>query len=175
MTDNQMETKLFWLSTDSGVTDASNNYSGALTRFILRPTGRLVWNVYRVFAVIEDADTDYNLFGNLAALTNGVELHRERLIGSTYEQIEQLLAGETIKKTEDWQRIGANVVPLNDSAAATRSTMVTVFDAKAGGHNGRPIILNARFTDLLAWHLNDDLSGLDGLRFGAEIVQHYGS
>lgn len=175
MTDNQMEQKLFWLSTDSTKTEASENYSGGLVRYILKPTGRIVFNVYRLFAVIEDSDTDYNLFGALAALTTGLQLHRERVFGTTYEQVEQLMAGETIKKTEDWQRIGANVVPLNDSAAATRSTLINLFDARQGGHNGRPIILNARFSDLLAWHLNDDFSALDGLRFGADIVQHYGS
>lgn len=173
--DNQLKTKLFWLSSNSTVTDASTNYSSAVTRFVLRPTGRKVWNVYRLFVVIEDSDTDYNLFGALAALTNGITLHKERLDGSTYTSLEQLLAGETIKKTEDWHRIGATLTPLNDSSAATRSTLIEIFNAKSGNEGGKPIILNARFADLLAWRVNDDLSGLDGLRFGAEIVEHYGS
>lgn len=145
---------------DDAEFDAAQNYSGALTRFVLAPESNRNYLVHELTITVQDDDSDYNLYGNLAALTNGVRIVVEQEDGNV--ELQDLLGGVIVKKTEDWQTAGAEVTPLNSSAGETRSTQIRleftppVFVAGADGQQ-------------LAVLLHDNFSTLEGHSFLAEF------
>ncbi len=146
---------------DGATFSANGNYSAALTRFSLRPAATDSYFIDLITVCIKDDDSDYNLYGNLPALTNGVGLALERVDGSTIETLGFLMDGLLIKQTDDWCKV-SEPIPLNDATGATRaSTICLKFE--------RPIVLRGDKGDQLSFLLNDDLSGLVDHTFTARV------
>jgi len=142
---------------DGATFSANGDYSAALTRFSLRPAATDSYFIDLITVCIKDDDSDYNLYGNLPALTNGVKLAIERVDGSTIETLGYLMDGLAIKKTDDWCAI-TEPIPLNDSAGATKATTIFLKFEK-------PFVLRGDKGQQLSFILNDDLSGLDSHTF----------
>jgi hypothetical protein len=145
------------LSSDSSVVNAAGvDYSSTPARFICKPIDSSSFMPQEMLIIIEDTDTDYNKFGNLSALTNGLRVFIEN---STYEQKLDLLNGQTIKQITDIYRVGGHVEVLNDSTGATRTTMIKIplyvgdCTVKSFGSERVSVLLS------------DDLSALPGLYF----------
>lgn len=130
-------------------------------RWTLKPASTDLYRVNEIVVCIADADTAYNKYGDLSALTNGVTLKRETIQGSTISEVYSLLGGQAIKQLTHWARYG-KIYPINDSAGATRSVTIKI-ELK------QPIILRGDKGDQLSFGLADDFSGLDGHTFLANL------
>lgn len=108
-----------------GTQNAGNaNYVSAnssIARFLLKPDGTEIIPL-GLMIVIEDTDSDYNKFGNMSALSNGLQIRIEKSLDNTV--VWDCLYGGNIKSVQTAVRLGADVEPLNDSGGATRSTTI---------------------------------------------------
>lgn len=147
----------FTQDADGVTTEANGDYSAAVARFTLKPAATDSYFIDTITVCIKDSDSDANLYGNLAALANGVKLAIERVDGSTIETLGYLMDGLAIKKTDDWCAI-TEPIPLNDSAGATKATTIFLKFEK-------PFVLRGDKGQQLSFILNDDLSGLDSHTF----------
>lgn len=153
----KIKRQYFTLATDSSVVNAAGvDYSAATARFICKPIESSALMPQELLIVIEDVNTDYNKFGNLPALTNGLRIVIEN--SSNVEKLD-LLNGQSIKQITDVYRIGGHVEVLNDSTGATRSAQIKIplyvgdYAVKSYGQERVAVILS------------DDLSALPGLYF----------
>lgn len=138
---------------------ANEDYSSAIKRFVLAPAGKRVYLVDRLIITIHDSDSDYNRFGDLVALTNGVRLVIEN--SETKEELVDLLGGIAIKSTDDWMSAGFEVLPLNSGSATKVTQLVKEFK--------KPLILRGADNDQLAALYHDNLTGLDENNILAEL------
>lgn len=146
-------------STDSTRYNAIEDYSGAAVRYILAPAAGQLYRVKKLIITIQDDDGDYNKYGNLSTLSNGVQLVKETSDGTL---IQALLGGVAIKKAEDWDRVADEVRERQDGSDAIRSTVFEiVFET--------PVLLRADDSERLAVILNDNFSTLEGHTFFAEF------
>lgn len=128
------------------------NYNAANARFSYTPDGAAV-KLLGFMMVIEDEDSDYNKFGNVSALSNGLQLLIEE---TDNDVVFDVLNGGKITSVQTAFRQGASVEPLNDSSGATRSTQIflPIFSQSV-------VQQGQRFSVLL----KDDLSAVAGLYF----------
>jgi hypothetical protein len=153
--------QIFFTEDADGTTVDANVDATTPKRWTLKPASTDLYRVSEIVVCIADSDADYNLYGNIAALANGVTLKRETTDGSTISPVYSLLGGQAVKQLSHWAKFGC-VYPINDSASATRT--VTVFIKFP-----QPIILRGDKGDQLSFGLADDLSTLDGHTFLANL------
>lgn len=144
---------------DSNNYKANEDYSAAVKRFVLAPSGSDVYLLERLIITVHDDDTDYSKFGNLVALTNGVRIVIENR--DSKEELIDLLGGISIKQTSDWMTAGFSVNPMNSGATTKVTQLIREFE--------RPIILRGSDRDQLAALYNDNLVGLNENNILAEI------
>lgn len=131
---------IFFTEVDDSTDSSANENYGAEKKFVLAPASGLQYNINELIWTIGDDDSDYNKYGNLSALSTGIRLVLEDTDGV---EIMDLLAGGSIKKTEDFLEYGFVVTPLNSGAGDTRITQATKqFD------EGELIV---RYGERLAW------------------------
>lgn len=146
---------------DGATVQANVDASGAVQRWTLKPASTDLYRVNGLVVCIADSDADYNLYGNIAAMTNGVFLRRETDDGSVIATVYSLLGGVAVKQLTDWAKYG-RVYPINDSASATRTITVLI-------EFNQPLILRGDKGDQLSFILNDNLTALDGHTFLANL------
>lgn len=151
----------FTQDADGSTFQANVNASVTPKRYTLKPASGELYRVKQIVVCIGDSDTDYNLYGALAALTNGIYLRKEKLQGSEITTTYSLFGGQPVKQLSHWARFG-RVYPINDSASATRTLTVQI-------DLPYPIILRGDQVDQLSFYLSDDLSGLDDHTFLANL------
>lgn len=150
-----MQMKLMHDEDNAAITNANGDYSGAgEKRFVLVGEDQQWLRVHKLVLTIQDTDSDYNKYGDLTALSNGVQFQIEKKKPSGDPIVlQQLFSGLAIKKTEDMHITGGEIRPLNDGAGATRSTQLEIaFD--------KPLDIYTRHFQRLAMYMNDDLQGL---------------
>jgi hypothetical protein len=152
---------LFTKDADGSTVQANVDASGAVQRWTLKPASTDLYRVNEIVVCIADSDADYNLYGNIAALTNGILLRRETNDGAVISTVYSLLGALAVKQLTHWGRYG-QVFPINDSASATRTVTVLI-------KFNQPIILRGDKGDQLSFILNDNLTGLDGHTFLANL------
>lgn len=153
--------QIFFTENADGSTVDANVNATTPKRWTLKPASTDLYRVSEIVVCIADSDAAYNQYGAIAALTNGVTLKRETIQGSTISLVYSLLGGQAIKQLSHWAKFG-RVYPINDSSGATRT--ITVFIKFP-----QPIILRGDKGDQLSFGLADDLSGLDGHTFLANL------
>lgn len=144
---------------DSADYTANENY-GATQRLIIAPAEGAQYFIDKLYWTIADNDSDYNMYGNMAALSTGIRLVLEDTDGN---EIVDLLAGSSIKKTEDFFEIGFSITSLNSVANDIRLTQaVKAFDSK----------LVVRYGERLAWILPAvNFSGLEKHSMLADVIK----
>lgn len=143
-------------SDDSNNYNANEDYSAG-KRFILTPASTDIYLLKRLVVTLQDSDTDYNLFGALAALSTGVRLVLETTASA---ELVDLLGGMTIKKLADFLTAGFHLLPVNE--ASTGATRVIQFAREFDGLVVRP-------GERLAAIYADNLTGLDVNTVLAEV------
>lgn len=138
---------------------ANEDYSSATKRFVLAPSGKRVYLVNRLIITIHDSDSDYNKFGDLVALTNGLRLVIEN--SETGEEYVDILGGIAVKCTADFMSAGFEVQPLNSGSSTKVTQLVKEFK--------KPLILRGEDNDQLVALYHDDLTGLDENNILAEL------
>lgn len=130
----------------AGTQNAGNaNYVSAnssIARFELQSDGAVLIPL-GLQIIIEDVDSDYNRFGNQAALSNGLQIRIEE--ASDNSVIFDCLYGAKITNVQTAFRLGADIQPLNDSSGATRSTNIWLpfFGRQKINHNEQLAVLHA--------------------------------
>lgn len=142
--------------------DASENYSSTAARFYAaaatNDNANRVLEIRELICTVEDADSDYNKYGDLTALTNGVVFRINTLTDGTWGSTPTNLFREPVKQLTDWMKLGFAITPLNDSAGATRCLQaVKTFPD--------PIVIVGSQYQVFEVYLNDNLSGLAGHHF----------
>jgi len=140
-------------------TNAIGDYSGTPARFMVK-TVEADLHPARLLIQINDADAQYNTYGNIAALTNGVLIQVEReLTPGVYTFFQPLLAGIPIKQTLDWFTAGVFGVPIGDTTTGLTKGSQFVIPLPNDF-----VLLHAEKM-VLTVYLNDDFSGLDNHQF----------
>jgi hypothetical protein len=149
----------------TGTKNAIGDYSTP-DEFFFTPAGADVFQAERLLVTVEDTNgMKSNLYGVLAALTNGIEVKIIDSDGSTV--IEDLTDGLPIKTNAHWRRYcyDADVDAWGGAAPADDHLSVRWTLAKAGV----PLILKAG--QRISVFLNDNLTGLISHLFG--LQGHY--
>lgn len=82
----------------TGTKNAIGDYSSAEEIFYLQPPTGIVYRVARILVGIEDAALDWDFYGGMTALTNGVVLR----ISDDSGVITDLTDGVPVKKNANW-------------------------------------------------------------------------
>lgn len=146
-------------SDDANNYNANEDYSGAIKRFLLTPASTDIYIVKRLIVTVSDSDTNYNLFGALSALANGVRIVLETTAGT---ELVDLLAGTSIKTLGDFLTAGFEVLPINNSADGT--TKIVQF-----AKTFEDLVIRGSASERLAALYHDNLVGLDGNSILAEV------
>ena len=129
----------------AGTQNAGNaNYTSAnssIAQFVHTSDGQVLIPL-GLQIIIEDTNTDYNKFGNQTELTTGLAV-RLQTVGGTNQK--DLLFGAKIKSNISAYRLGADITPLNDSAAATRAVNIwlPLFSKHRINHNEQIAVVHA--------------------------------
>lgn len=146
-------------SDDANNYNANEDYSGAIKRFLLAPASTDIYSVKRIIVTVQDSDTNYDKFGNLTALSNGVRLVLET---STPTELVDLLAGISVTKLADFLTAGFYLLPVNDSSDGTTKVIQFAKDFE-------DLIVRGPASERLAALYHDNLTGLDGNSILAEV------
>lgn len=147
------------VGTNLATTQGNADYSSVAGRFITQPQ-RVATQVKSLSIAISDGDSSGQKFGDLAALTNGVVFQKGTFANGAFTLLETLLFKKAFKKNADFY-------PLCDLDYVSEAglTVSTKHNANLEGAE-----INLAAGEVLAVYLNDDLSGLTGLEFVANIV-----
>lgn len=156
----------------SGTKNAAVDHSGAAVAYKIKPNTSAdpkvaseVFDIQKLNIVIEDDGIKADLYGGLAALTNGIQV---LILDANGTKID-LTNGVTIKKNYDYARLGK--VQESSTGAATNFVTVTIDFAKLNQYNCG-VRLDGAKSELLEVLLHDNFSGLTAHYFSAagEIV-----
>lgn len=139
------------LNGDGTTKNLNGNYAAPTRAWVEADVIQLNPKNLNVF--ILDSDSTLTTYGNLAALTNGVQIKLEKFDGTNWTTIKDFTLNDPIKKTSDWAKFTNGLDPLQ-STTATPGTMVQF---PLDGLMSIAPATGARLTVTL----NDDLSGLD--------------
>jgi hypothetical protein len=143
----------------SGTKTATGNYSSTPTNFLIKPpaSGGLTFAIHSLIIQIEDgAVFDSGTYGNLAALTNGIQLYVANVSGVS---VMDLLDGAPIKTNGQWERV-AFEARLNPYSAVPGNLMNIRWDFT---QTSSPLAIPPGWSFVA--RMSDDLSGLTGHSF----------
>lgn len=148
------------VGTNLATTQGNADYSSVAGRFITQPQ-RVATQVKSLAIAISDTDSTSQKIGDIAALTNGIVFQKGTFANGTFTLIESPLFHKAFKKNADF-------LPLFDLNYIAESGLI-VSTKLVADLSGAEIDLAAG--EVLAVYLHDDLSGLTGLEFVANIVE----
>lgn len=152
---------------DTATTELKGDYSGDPARACIVASGNKTIYITQLRIAVADTDTDYNKFGNLSALSNGLKLRIEQRENDQFTTAENLLNGQGLTNNLDLGAVGTLEI-INDGADPTATRQV-VCDIKFT----QPLRLAStdNIEQMLTLYLSDDLSALESLR--ASVFWNY--
>lgn len=142
-------------SSDTSVYDANANYSSTAARFILLPQP-LVIVVVGLIVSIGDTDNSSAKYGDIAALTNGVQFRVEKFDGTTFTANPDNKLKIPMKANRDYYSLAAKQSGF-DYLQESDLTVIAKHRIDFLELDG-PIQVNPG--EVFVKYLNDDLSGL---------------
>lgn len=143
----------------SGTKTANGNYSVTPQNFLIKPSisEGLTYAIHSLIIQIEDAAAfDSGTYGNLAALTNGIQLYVANASGVS---VMDLLDGAPIKTNGQWERV-AFEARLNPYSAVPGNLMNIRWDFT---QTSSPLVIPPGWS--LVARMRDNLSGLTNHSF----------
>ena len=138
----------------TGAKDAALNHAAAKTPVFIKPGVGEVFVIERVLVgIIASGQVASGKYGDLAALTNGIEVQVER----DGVLLHDLTDGEPVKTNADWGKLCYDV---NTQAVGPGETTVLV--RWTFGRAGKPLFLDGDREDRLVAYQHDNLSTLSG-------------